>query len=131
MFPERIEVLVVDDEQIILDFIREVLSLVGCQVTTTLSSLEALETISQNSFDLIFLDLVMPDVDGAELFKRVREKDKDVPVVIVTGYPNTDVMARAMQYGPFVVIKKPFLINDILNVIRMIYKVETINSLHL
>ena len=60
----------------------------------------------------------MPELDGSELFKHIREKDRDVPVVIITGYPDTDIMARAMQYGPFLVIKKPFAINDIIAVIN-------------
>ena len=66
---------------------------------------------------MIFLDLAMPELDGAELFKYIREIDKDVPVVILTGYPDSEVMARAMECGPFSVIKKPFVINDIITAI--------------
>ena len=111
-------ILVIDDEPVVVNLIRNTLEMGGYQVTTTLNSLEALELIGNRYFDLIFLDLVMPELDGAELFKRIREIDKQVPVVIVTGYPDSEVMARAMEYGPFLVIKKPFVIDDILEAVR-------------
>ena len=112
---QRVEqILVVDDEPVVGDFTKNALDMSGYQVTTTLSSLEALAIIKQKQFDLVFIDLLMKELDGAELFKLIREIDKDVPVVIVTGYPNSEIMVRAMEYGPFSVIKKPFTIDDIL-----------------
>ena len=108
------QILVVDDEPAVCDFIKNTLDGSGYQVTITLSSLEALAIIKQKQFDLIFLDLLMQKLDGAELFKHIREVDKDVPVVIVTGYPDTEIMVEAMEHGPFSVIKKPFTIDDIL-----------------
>ena len=115
-----VHILVVDDEPVIGKLFKESLNETGYQVTTILSSLEALEIIKRKHFDLIFLDLVMPELDGAELFKHIREINKDVPVAIVTGYPHSKVMERAMEYGPFTVIKKPFVINDVLNAVRSV-----------
>jgi len=115
-----IKVLVVDDEAVVVSLIRDTLEMWGCWVTVTLSSPGALEIIGQQRFDLIFLDLIMPELDGSEVFKRIRELDNDVPVVIVTGYPDSDVMARAMEYGPFLVIKKPFSIGEVLQAVRML-----------
>jgi len=112
-------ILVVDDEQVIVNLVRDTLEIGGFQVTGTSSSLEALEIIGRQSFDLIFIDLLMPKTDGAELFKRIRQVDRDVPVVIITGYPSSDIMAKAMEHGPFLVIKKPFLIEEIINATRM------------
>ena len=111
-------VIVIASISILLFLIKNTLEMGRYQVTTTLSSLEALEIIKQKHFDLIFLDLLMPDLDGSELFKHIREINKDVPVIIVTGYPNSEVMARAMAYGPFLVLKKPFIINDILTAVH-------------
>ncbi|MFC2056400.1 response regulator [Chloroflexota bacterium] len=110
--------LVVDDEPTVGDLIKKALKLGRYQVTTTSSSLDALEIIKQKHFDLIFLDLLMADLDGSELFKHIREADKKVPVVILTGYPDSAVMEKAMGYGPFTVIKKPFTINDVLIAVR-------------
>lgn len=114
------QILVVDDEPTVGDLIRNTLEMGEYQVTTTLSSLEALELLNTRHFDFIFLDLLMPELDGSELFKHVRETDKEVPVAIVTGYPHSKIMERAMEYGPFTVIKKPFMISDVLNAVRSI-----------
>ena len=113
-------ILVVDDESIIGNLIRDALQTYRCQVTVALDSQEALPIISQEHFDLIFLDLLMPELDGAELFKHIRETDKDIPVVIVTGYPDSEMMVKAMEYGPFSTLKKPFVADDIQSIVRYI-----------
>ena len=59
----------------------------------------------------------MTELDGSELFKRIREMDDEVPVAIVTGYPHSEIMRKAMEYGPFMVIKKPLVISDVLNAV--------------
>ena len=110
--------LVIDDEPDVGQLIKQSLEMYGHRVTTTVSSLEALEILKQRHFDLIFLDLVMTDLDGSELFKHIRQMDNGAKVVIVTGYLDSDVMKRAMEYGPFLVIKKPFAVNDILEAVR-------------
>ncbi len=113
-----IDILVVDDELMVEQLFKRSLNEPGYQVTTTLSSLEALELMGKKHFDLIFLDLLMPELDGAELFRQIRQMDGDVPVVIITGYPDSEIMNRAMEHGPFTVIKKPFTGDDVLNIIH-------------
>ena len=112
------QILVVDDEPIVGDLIRDTLKIGGYQVTTTLSSVEAMELVGNKHFDLIFLDLLIPEPDGAELFCHIRQMYKDVPVAIITGYPDSDLMRRAMEHGPFTAMKKPFNSDDILSTIR-------------
>ena len=112
------QILVVDDEPLVGELFKKSLNENIYQVTTTLSSLEALELMGEKHFDLIFLDLLIPELDGAELFRRIRQMDKDVPVAIITGYPDSDLMKRAMEYGPFTVMKKPFNSDDIMNIVR-------------
>ncbi len=114
----KVQILIIDDEPVIGQLFKDSLNGTGHQVTTTLSSLEALELVGNRRFDLIFLDLVMPELDGAELFRRIRQMDKQIPVAIITGYPDSDLMGRAMEYGPFTVMKKPFNSDDILNTVR-------------
>ena len=111
-------ILVVDDEPLVGQLFKGSLEGTGYQVTTTLSSIEALELIGKRHFDLIFLDLLIPEIDGAELFRRIRQTDKKVPVAIITGYPDSDLMSRAMEHGPFTVLKKPFTGDEILNTVR-------------
>jgi excisionase family DNA binding protein len=113
-----VHILVVDDEPLIGGLFKDSLNEHRYQVTTTLSSLEALELIGNKHFDLIFLDLLMPELDGAELLRRIRQMDNHIPVVIITGYPDSDLMNRAMEHGPFMVMKKPFDSNQILDAVR-------------
>ncbi len=113
-----VHILIVDDEPLVGQLFKESLTETNYRVMTTLSSLEALELIGNEHFDLIFLDLIMPELDGAELFRRIRQIDKQIPVAVITGYPDSEVMIRAMEHGPFMVLKKPFTGDDILNTVQ-------------
>ena len=113
-----VHILVIDDEPLVGQLFEDSLNETGYQTITTLSSIEALELIGNRHFDLIFLDLLMPELDGAELFRRIRQINKQTPVAIITGYPDSEVMRRAMEHGPFMVLKKPFTGDDILNTVQ-------------
>ncbi len=111
-------ILVVDNEPIVGQLFKDSLDGHGYRVTTILSSLEALELVRNNHFDLIFIDLLMPELDGDELFRQIRLMNSSVPVVIITGYPNSEIMNRAMEHGPIMVLGKPFTGDDILTIIH-------------
>jgi len=113
-----VQILVVDDEPLVGELFKHSLNEPGYQVTTILSSIEALELLNTKQFDLIFLDLLIPELDGVELFHRIRQMDQQIPVAIITGYPDSDDMKRAMEHGPFMVMKKPFTSDDILNTVQ-------------
>ena len=115
---QPVHILVVDDEPLVGQLFRDSLNETGYQIVTTLSSIEALELVGNRHFDLILLDLLMPEIDGAELFRRIRQIDKKIPVAIITGYPDSEVMERAMKHGSFMVLKKPFISDDILNAVQ-------------
>ncbi|MBL7061895.1 MAG: response regulator [Dehalococcoidia bacterium] len=111
-------ILVIDDEPVVGQLFRDSLDKNGCRVTTTLSSLEALELVARQHFDLIFLDLAMPEIDGSELFHRIRKIDKQVPVAIITGYPNSELLVKAKEQGPFIIMIKPITDDDILQAVH-------------
>jgi excisionase family DNA binding protein len=111
-------ILVIDDEPLVGELFRDSLDKNGHRVTTTLSSLEALELVANQHFDLIFLDLVMPKIDGSELFRRIREIDKQVPIIIITGHPNSELLIKAKEQGPFIIMIKPITYDDILQAVH-------------
>jgi excisionase family DNA binding protein len=115
-------ILVVDDEETIGLLFKKVLEDLGHNVRTVQTSAEGLQLVKQQTFELIFLDLKMPGIDGAELFRLIRDINSQVPVVIVTGYPDSEMMARALAQGPFGVMKKPFCESDIINVVNVFLK---------
>ncbi len=108
------KILVIDDEPLIAQLFRDsLLEKNGYQLATALSSREALELVAKQRFDLIFLDLAMPEIDGSELFRRIRRIDKQVPVAIITGYPDSELLKTATKHGPFTIMIKPFTGDDI------------------
>lgn len=107
--PRRIPfIMVVDDEEAIGRLFRGTLDEGEYQVVLANNGEEALTAMKMSGFDLIFLDLKMPGMNGAETFRRIREVDSRVPVVIITGYPDSDLMAGALGIGPIGVMMKPF-----------------------
>ena len=101
-------ILVVDDEEVIRQLFKETLEELGHTVILAESGSEGLEQVKQRDFALVFLDLKMPGMDGAELFRQIKTIKPRLPVTIITGYPNSEMMARALAQGPFGVMNKPF-----------------------
>jgi len=110
----KANILVVDDEEVIRLLFKETLEELGHTVIAVGSSPEGLELVRQRDFALVFLDLKMPGMDGAELFRQIRAIKPKLPVTIITGYPDSDLMARALAQGPFGVMNKPFGESDIM-----------------
>lgn len=108
------KILVVDDEEEICTLFQDSLGESGHIVTSMNESLKALEMVKSQDYDLVFLDLKMPLMDGAELFRQIRLVKPDLPVTIITGFPDSDLMMKALTHGPLGVIKKPFRGSDIL-----------------
>ena len=105
--------LVIDNDEAILKLFTDVLGTGGWDCVTAKSGAAALNHLQQSQFDLVFLDLMMPAMNGAVAFREIRKLDKDVPVVIITGHPDSKLMSEALQTGPFAVMKKPFSLNDL------------------
>jgi DNA-binding NarL/FixJ family response regulator len=65
----------------------------------------------------------MPGMDGAELFRRIKEVKPELPVVIFTGHPESDLMSRALAYGPFSIMNKPFRPSDITQIVSSFIRI--------
>lgn len=117
--PEKItpSALVVDDEPRVCEFIVRFLARCDWRGAAVGSGEGALEKLETEHFDLILLDLVMPGMSGAETFRGIRKVDPEVPVVIITAYPDSNLMAQALEVGPFAVMKKPLTLDDLRQVL--------------
>ena len=100
-------VLVVDDEEEFRKVLRGMLEPAGYRVLEASDGTEGLRRVDNDSPDLVLLDLKMPGMDGPEFLGRLRQNRPDIPVVIVTGYPDSDLMMEAMHYGPLLLEAKP------------------------
>ena len=114
----RAYILVVDDDETIRSLFKETLEELGHEVIAVENSSKGLQLIKQQDFTMVFLDLKMPDIDGAELFRQIKTIRPKLPVIIITGYPNSEIMARALVYAPFALMNKPFNAVDIITAVN-------------
>jgi signal transduction histidine kinase len=103
----KARVLVVDDEALVLDSCRKVLVEAGHDVETASGGQEAIDKLSRGSFDLMLLDLKMPDIDGIEVLSHARKKDPAMVIAIITGYATVETAVEAMKNGAYDYISKP------------------------
>lgn len=101
------KVLLIDDEKDFLDSLSERLSLRGMEVSTATSPKEGLEKIDKESYDAIVLDFQMPDMDGLELLKLLKEKRPDLQVILLTGHATIKRGVEAMKLGALDFMEKP------------------------
>ncbi len=113
----RVNILVVDDEDVTRQFIVSILQTPQRQILTAASGEEALEIVKQSDLDLVTLDLVMPGMNGVETFRQIHALRPELPVVMVTGFPDSELMSRALEIGPFTVINKPVDVNHLQKVV--------------
>jgi putative PEP-CTERM system response regulator len=105
---KKVKILVVDDEAIIRESLRDWLSDAGHQVLTAEDGFQALKMIEKEKPGIAIVDLVMPGMDGIELLKRAKEISPSIEVIIVTAYGSIPTAITAMKEGAYDYIEKPF-----------------------
>jgi len=106
MGSERI--LVVDDEEAIREVVSTLLEAQGYHCRVAASGLQAMPLLQENEFDLVLSDIVMPDMNGLELLERVRQKDQELPFIMVTALHDISTALEAIRRGAYDYILKPF-----------------------
>ena len=101
-------VLVVDDDEAVRELARRFIENAGFRVMAAEGGRQALDMMREELPDVVVLDLRMPEMDGPTTLRAIRDGYGDVPVIIITGYPDSDLMVRALDYGPFTLLAKPF-----------------------
>jgi DNA-binding NtrC family response regulator len=107
MSNNKLQVLVIDDDAVVGRSFDRVLSEKGYEVSTALSGEEALETINETNFDVVFTDIKMPGMDGLEVTKRIKARCPWTPVVVITGYGTEENEAKASVLGASGFVRKP------------------------
>ncbi len=101
-------ILVVDDEKNYPLILSAVLEEEGFEAIAANSGPAALQILDQSDIDLVLTDMRMPDMDGIELLQRIKEKDPDLPVIMMTAHGTVEKAVEAMQKGAYNYILKPF-----------------------
>lgn len=118
-------ILIVDDEPEMTEELSDILKGEGYLVDISLSGEDAVIKFRSNSFDLVLLDIKMPEINGVEVYRRIKRINSKVPVIIVTGSFAKKNADQVLKEGAEDVVFKPFDIENLLGKIKNILKIKT------
>jgi excisionase family DNA binding protein len=111
------KVLIVDDDYRVRDLLKDAVQEHGHEAISVDSGERALEELGKQDFDLIFLDLVLPGLSGVDVLRAMKVRDVRAIVAVITGHSDSPIALEAISLGPFVFIRKPFDVGDIIDVL--------------
>jgi excisionase family DNA binding protein len=113
-------VLVVDDDLGLQDLFRTFLKELGFSRVVVGTATEAIESLRKQKFDLMFLDLQLPDAPGDQVYKTAKQIDPDLNVIVITGYPDSEILDRIFQVSPVTVLKKPLKVEQLNQTVKIL-----------
>ncbi len=105
---EKLKVLVIDDERIVLDSVSRILKEENFKVEVSLSGLDGLKQAVERAYDIVLTDLRMPDIGGMRVLRDIKRAKPSLPVVMITGYGSVRTAVQAMKLGAAEYLQKPF-----------------------
>jgi len=117
-------IIVVDDDELVLMAVSELLASDGYDVVTSARSVQALDILAGQNFDLCVFDVIMPEMDGYQLCMKVREMPKyaDIPIVMLTAKSGEEDKAKGLAAGATLYLPKPIAPDKLLNLVGSIMK---------
>ena len=115
---ERTLILVVDDQFSDRETLKEIMEDKGYRVATARDGAETIGMVKSRHYDIIFLDVRLPDMNGIETFEKVKEIDPGVTVIMMTGYSEEDLLKRAVSEGAYTCIHKPFDMKKVMSLVE-------------
>ncbi len=112
------KVLIIDDEEDIRTIISEFCKIFGIDTIIAENGKEGIEKYKQEKSDLIFTDIKMPDMDGFQLVKKIRELDRNVPIVVCSGFIDEINKKKILDCGANSYIEKPFKLQDFKDILQ-------------
>ncbi|WP_299978047.1 sigma-54 dependent transcriptional regulator [Desulfobacula sp.] len=127
---ENFKVLIVDDEDSIRKRCIRLLSRQGYAVVGADNSSTALKLLQneRTGFDLLLVDIRMPGMDGIQLLKKIKTQMQSIEIIIMTGYATVETAIKAMKYGAFDYLTKPFDKDELLNIIDKIVEIKSLQQ---
>ena len=114
---EKANILVVDDSISMCRSMALILKRNGYSVTTAMDGLEAIDRVKEKPFDVIFMDVKMPGMNGLETYKEIKQTRPEAVVIMMTGYADKHLVEGALQEGAYGAIDKPFDVDNVLTMI--------------
>lgn len=125
---EVTKILVIDDEEIVHASLRRILTRLGYEVTSDFGAREGLERLANEDFQLVIVDLMMPDMDGLQFLESLRSRGDNTPAIMVTGYPTIHTAVKALRLGTVDYIAKPFTRKELLGPVLRALSEENRNA---
>ncbi len=125
---EHLKILVLDDERVFRDEIKEFLETDGFEVHSAPKPSVAFEILQQHEIDIMILDLKLPEMDGISVLQKVKEQYHDIEVIMITGHGDMDAVIQAMRYGAVEFFPKPFRLIDMKAAIQRTKRFITLNN---
>jgi DNA-binding NtrC family response regulator len=115
---ESARIMIVDDDHENGQFLQDKLTFNGCKAQWFPDPRKALAQFRKGQYQVGILDLKMPHMSGVELFQHLREKDPEIGVIILTGFPSVDTALTAMKTGAYDYLKKPYKMDDLQPIVQ-------------
>jgi len=106
-------ILVVEDDKVFRGLLEEYLSMKNMKVTSAETGKKAINLLSEKHFDVVLLDLLLPDINGIEILKKIKEKNPETEVVVITGHGTIKTAVEAMKLGAHDFLTKPCMLEEI------------------
>jgi excisionase family DNA binding protein len=113
-------VLVVDDDPDLQELFKSFLKKIGFSRIVVGTAKDAIASLRKQKFDLMFLDLQLPDAPGDQVYKTAKQIDPDLNVIVITGYPDSEMLDRILQISPVTVLKKPLKIEQLNQTVKIL-----------
>ena len=112
------KILIVDDDRVVLSSCKRILDSEGYAVSLTSSVKEALQMLEEKKFDILLVDVIMPEYDGMYLIGNVKENLPLLPILVMSGYPTPETISSGMRMGATHFIAKPFTPDELIAAVR-------------
>lgn len=121
---KKVKILIVDDEAVMRDTMSDWLLEKGFNVVSVISGMEAIEKVKTGSFNIAFVDMKMPGLDGLEVLQAMKRIDPETAVVIMTAYATIETAIEAMKEGAYEYMIKPFSLDVVELIVKKIVKYQ-------
>ncbi len=121
-------ILVVDDDEVMRQTLSDVLRKRGYAVSTAETGGQTISSIKKQLFDLILLDIRLPDMDGLDVLKRIKEIESDLMVIVMTAYSDVQTAVMAIKSGAYDYIDKPFELEELKILIQKALETQSLKN---
>lgn len=120
MLPPATHILVIDDDPNLLLLLTKMLSRIGANTVTAETGVDGLAQLENERFDMLILDLMLPDIDGYEILANLRKDDryKSLPILILSARADPDAISKGLELGADGYLTKPYLPNTLTGKVR-------------